>query len=139
LLHFSAVQLNSGAKAVVAADAVQVVDYVGDMTGDGVVNAAEIAPMGRVVSILDTSTANSTLSGFAAFPLADPFIFSDFNNNGNADAADLTVVSQYLAGTIRPQIPPVNPNNLALTPQSYADPLAINDYFVTGTTNSLSV
>ena len=113
LLHWSGMTLNGGAIAVVGDDAVQVVAYLGDTTGDGVLSAGDGVGILRVATAMDTNAATNTLGGYTAFPLADPAIIGDLNNNGNADSPDVTLLNSVLAGAPRPQVPPI-PTGLAI-------------------------
>ena len=105
LLHWSGVQLNGGAIAVEGDDAVQVVAYFGDANGDGTLSGGDAADISAVNA--STNPATGTLGGFSAYPLADPAIIGDLNNNGNADAPDVTLLNSFLSGTPRPQIPTI--------------------------------
>ena len=113
LLHWSGVQLNGGAIAASGDDAVQVVAYFGDANGDGTLSGGDAADISAVN--LSTNAATGTLGGFSAYPLADPVIIGDLNNNGNADSADVTLLNSFLAGIPRTQIPTV-PTGLTIVP-----------------------
>ena len=115
LLHWTGVTLNGGAISVVGGDAVQVVAYFGDATGDGTLSGGDASDISAVATGTSTNAALGTLSGFSAFPLADPVIIGDLSGNGNADAPDVTLVNSYLAGTPRPQIPSI-PTGLTIVP-----------------------
>ena len=65
------------------------------------------------------------MGGFSAYPLADPTIIGDLNNNGNADSADVTLLNSFLSGTPHAQIP---------TP-----PAALAGFTVTGPDPALSL
>ena len=108
LLHWSGVQLNGGAIAVEGDDSVQVVAYFGDArVGDGSLSAGDaVGYLGGGTGI-STNAATGTLGGFSAFPLADPAIIGDLNNNGIVDAADVTLLNSFLAGMPRTQIPTI--------------------------------
>ena len=72
-----------------------------------------------------TNAATDTLGGFSAYPLADPTIISDLNNNGNADSGDVTLLNSYLAGMPHAQIP--------------VPPAALAGFTVTGPDPALSL
>ena len=38
------------------------------------------------------------MGGFSAFPLADPAIIGDLNNNGNVDSSDVTLLNSVPVG-----------------------------------------
>ncbi len=105
LLHFSGVTFNGGAIAAIGDDAVQVVDDFGDTNGDGTLSAGDAAQISRVATGIDTNATAGTLGGFSGFPLIDPMIIADLNNDGQVDAPDVTLMSSYLSGTPRGQIP----------------------------------
>jgi hypothetical protein len=113
LLHFTAAQLNGGSVAVTGADAVQVVAYKGDTSGDGTFSGLDVAVMARVAANLD--------SGFAAYPWLDPAVIGDFNANGNVDSTDVTLMNLVVAGLNVPQVPAL-PVGLSITPTG-PDPL----------------
>jgi uncharacterized repeat protein (TIGR03803 family) len=81
LLHLSGVSLNSGTIPVATSDALHVVAYVGDASGDGIYSSDD------AVSI--THVGLQTDSGFPAYPLVDPVILADTDGAGfvPADAA----------------------------------------------------
>ena len=115
LLHWSGVQLNGGAITVVGDDAVQVVSYFGDTTGDGTLSSGDASLVSRIATRLDTNAATGTLGGFSAFQLADPVIVGNLSGNGNVDSADITLLNSFLAGLQRAQIPSI-PAGLTITP-----------------------
>jgi hypothetical protein len=115
MLHWSGVQLNGGTMAAIGADAVEVVAYFGDATGDGQLSGGDAAAISQAATGTFTSAALGTLGGFAAFPLADPVILGDLNNNGNADAPDVTLINSLLSGTTHAQIPQL-PGGLTIVP-----------------------
>ena len=60
-----------------------------------------------VATGLSTNSALGTLAGFAAFPLVDPVIIADLNNDGLVDSSDVTLLNSVLAGIPRAQIPTI--------------------------------
>ncbi len=116
LLHWSGVTLNGGAIAAVGDDSVEVVAYLGDAAGtaNGSLSGGDAADISEVATGMDTNAATGTLAGFSAFPLADPAIIADLNNDGLVDASDVTLLNSVLAGTSRPQIPTI-PTNVPIT------------------------
>ena len=125
LLHWTGVQLNNtiGPITVEGDDAVEVVAYLGDTNGDGSLSAGDGTNISTFSS--STSSATSTLGGFSAYPLADPSIIGDLNNNGNADSGDVTLLNSYLAGMPHAQIP--------------VPPAALAGFTVTGPDPALSL
>ena len=105
VLDLTDVSINEGDVAVSADDAVHVVAYFGDTSGDGAYSALDGQHVLRYVVRRD--------SGFAAYPLADPVLLGDITGNGAVTALDATRISQevsYLTGTStvdRPEIPPI--------------------------------
>ena len=110
LLHFSSVSLNGGAITAVGDDSVQVVDFLGDATGDGQYTSADSVAMSRVSAGADT--------GFAAFPVVDPAIIGDINGDGVLNGTDVAFLNRYLASTAEADIPnyPGLPSNIPAGP-----------------------
>jgi hypothetical protein len=104
--------LNSGTIAATGDPAVHVVGYLGDVSGDGFVNAFDNSLIQRVILGLDT--------GFAAYKDADPRVVADINGDGFINAFDNALVQRFILGQNPPQIPPI-PNGVTLT--QGADPL----------------
>jgi hypothetical protein len=115
LLHWSGAQLNGGAIGVVGDDAVQLVAYLGDATGDGLLSGGDAAAISAVAVGTNTNVGLGRLGGFTAFPLVDPVVLGDVSANANTDAADVTLLNSVLSGTSRPQIPHI-PTTLTITP-----------------------
>ena len=101
--------LNGGAIAAEGDDAVQVVAYFGDASGtaNGSLSGGDASDISAVATSLNTNTALGTLGGFSAFPLADPVIIADLNNDGLVDSSDVTLLNSVLAGMPRAQIPAI--------------------------------
>ena len=97
--------------------------YLGDTNGDGTLSGGDGANISSFSSFTNASTG--TLGGFAAYPLADPSIIGDLNNNGNADSADVTLLNSFLSGTQHGQIP--------------VPPAALAGFTVTGPDPALSL
>ena len=110
LLHFSSVSLNNGAIAAVGADAVQVVAFLGDASGDGYITSADAVDVENV--------AGGSDAGFAAYRLADPYIIGDLSGDGKADGATYSLLTKYINSTVTPQMPawPGVPSNFAAGP-----------------------
>ncbi len=124
LLHFSGETLNGGAIAVTGDDAVQVVDYIGDTNGDGTLSAGDAAQLSRVATGIDINAAAGILGGFSGFPLVDPVIIGDLNNDSLVDASDVTLLDSVLSGTPRAQIPNM-PATTPVTPTGASVQLSI--------------
>ncbi len=116
LLHWSGVTLNGGSISAKGGDAVEVVAYFGDASGtaNGSLSGGDAADISAVATGSSTNTSLGTLAGFGAFPLADPVIVADLNNDGLVDASDVTLLNSVLSGTVRAQIPAV-PTNVPIT------------------------
>ena len=115
LLHFSSVQLNGGAISVTPDDAVQVIAYFGDVTGDATLSTGDASLISRVATGVDNNPATGVIGGFAAYQLADPALIGDLNSSGNVDASDVTLINSFLSGTPRSQIPAI-PAGLTIVP-----------------------
>ena len=115
LLHWSGEQLNGGAIAVEGDDAIQVVAFFGDASGDGTLSGGDASDISAVATGTSTNAALGTLGGFTAFQLADPVIVGDLSGNGNVDAPDVTLINSFLSGTPRPQVPAI-PTGLVISP-----------------------
>ena len=116
LLHWSGVTLNGGTVAAEGADSVEVVAYFGDASGsaNGSFSAGDGSDIAAVATGISTNATLGTLAGFSAFPLADPVILGDLNNDGVVAASAVTLLNSVLAGTPRSQIPTI-PANLPIT------------------------
>ncbi len=110
LLHWSSVSLNGGAITAVGDDAMQVVTFLGDTTGDGIYTSADSVLLSRVAVTAD--------SGLAAYPILDPVIIGDLTGDGRVTAADTTALNLYISGTAVAQVPPYlgAPTNLPAGP-----------------------
>jgi hypothetical protein len=113
LLHWSNVQLNGGVITAVGGDSVQIVAYLGDVTGDGLISAADPSAISRVAASLD-NTSNS-ISGFSAYRLADPVILGDVANAGSVSSTDVSLLNSVVAGVLRAQVPTI-PTGLLIVP-----------------------
>lgn len=82
-------------------DAVHIVSYFGDSSGNGRLNASDSARIARVAAFLD--------GGFASYLLADPLLIGDITGNGRLNASDASRVARVAALLEVPQIPPIPP------------------------------
>ena len=94
----------------------EVVAYFGDASGaaNGSLSGGDGSDISAVATGISTNSALGTLAGFSAFPLADPVIIADLNNDGLVDASDVTLLNSVLSGTPRAQIPTI-PASLPIT------------------------
>ncbi|MCX2982601.1 hypothetical protein EYC98_17195, partial [Halieaceae bacterium IMCC14734] len=99
LLDLSAVSINNGAISVQADDAVHVVAYLGDTTGNASYTSEDAINISQVVAELDT--------GFQYYPLLDPLILGDITGNGSLSSLDGTRILQEIEGFDRLEIPPL--------------------------------
>ena len=90
---------NSNTIPAIADDAVHLVSFFGDVSGNGRVNASDAAQVARIAALLD--------EGFAATPLTDPRVVGDISGNGRVNAADASLVARFAALIDVPQIPPI--------------------------------
>jgi probable HAF family extracellular repeat protein/VCBS repeat-containing protein len=96
-LQLENVQLNEGAIAVRADQAVHKVAYLGDATGNRTLSALDAALIARVAVGLD--------GGFDAYPLTDPVIVADGSGNGAIGSLDASFVLAKSVGLPQPEIP----------------------------------
>ncbi len=86
---------------VIDDDAIHVVTFFGDVSGNGRINANDAARVGRVAALLD--------SGFTDSLLADPFVVGDVSGNGRLNAADASRIARFAALIPVAEIPPIPP------------------------------
>ncbi len=101
ILDLSDVQVQKAGGPIAAQDndGLHVVGYVGDTTGDGIYTTEDVTRGMRVANFQD--------SGLSAFPLIDPVVVGDINLDGKVSALDILLLRAEVAGTDRPEIPPV--------------------------------
>jgi hypothetical protein len=99
VLDLTNLAVNNGAVAVRDDDAVHVVGYFGDTSGNGTLNSIDAQRALRVAVGLDT--------GFAAYPTADPVVIADVTGNGILNAIDATRILQEAVGIDQAEIPPI--------------------------------
>ena len=88
-------------------DAIHLVGYLGDTSGNGNYGSIDVQRMQRVISTLDT--------GFNVYPRIDPTIVGDITRNGSLNAIDALRLQQHVIGLLdpndnklpRPEIPPI--------------------------------
>jgi hypothetical protein len=97
---------------VVVDDALHVVSYFGDSSGNRRINASDAARLAQVAALLD--------SGLAAFPSTDPTVVGDISSNGRLNAGDASLVARFAALFEIPEIPAV-PAGAAALGQNYTE------------------
>jgi hypothetical protein len=98
VLALAIVSVNGVAQALPASSGLQVVGYLGDADGNGVLNASDSAAILRVVG--------GAASGFAAWSGVAPRVIGDLDGDGAVTTADALLV-----GTTAPAVP----GNVTLT------------------------
>src|SRR5439155_22499700 len=93
--------VNGGAIPTINDNAVQVVAYVGNVTGLGTYSSNDTGKELNVSSGAD--------AGFALFPIIDPAIVGDLNSNGGVDAGDAVQLSIFNAPAPNPAFVPAYP------------------------------
>jgi hypothetical protein len=100
LLSFATIRVNGGAIPAIGGDAVHLVAYPGDTTGNGAYTSLDAQRILRIAAGLDT--------GFGAYPLTDPALVGDLIGNGGViDSLDAMEILQEAIGLDRPEIPPL--------------------------------
>ncbi len=95
-------------------DAVHLVGYLGEASGNGRLNASDAARVATVAAQID--------SGFPAYQLADPSLIGDVSRNGRLNAFDASLVARVAALIPVPEVPPI-PVGLVRTPNGGPDPV----------------
>jgi hypothetical protein len=122
LLHFSGVSLSTatGSVPTIGSDALHLVTFPGDASGDGTITSADVLDMARVVAGAD--------AGFAACPLVDPDVIGDLLGDGTVDGPDGALLGRYVNGVTTPQVPvyPGTPvNKLSVVGSTVSIPSAL--------------
>jgi ligand-binding sensor domain-containing protein len=113
LLQLVNIVINHGAvTGAVGADGLHVNAYSGDLSGNGSIDALDVA--------LASFLARGSLTGLAAYPLVDPAIVGDVAQDYSVDAGDVSDLAAYTAQLPTPMIPAI-PTGLVITPAG-ADP-----------------
>lgn len=102
VLDIHGIQLLDSAGSEVAAidsDGVHVVAFLGDVSGNQRVNAADASQLARVAALLD--------AGFDSLPLTDPRMVGDISGNRIVNAADASLIARFAALFPVRQIPPL--------------------------------
>jgi parallel beta-helix repeat protein len=107
LLTLSDITVNGAAFTGVAASAIHVNAYFGDVTGNGSIDALDVA--------FANSVAQGNATGFVAYPLLDPAIIGDVAGDISVDAGDVSTLAAYVSQLPTPQIPAI-PAGPTITP-----------------------
>lgn len=106
------VVVNGGALTASGDEAVMVVGFIGDMSGNGRYSAVDSQRLMRVVSRLNTH--------FSAWPNVDPRIIGDVNGSGVMNATDVQLLMRRIGGRVVPQIPAIPAPAPAPAPRAMA-------------------
>jgi hypothetical protein len=90
VLDLNSLSINGGALTAQADDAIQVIAYLGDTTGNSAYSSLDGQRIFRVNVQLD--------SGFANYPNLDPVIVGDVTGNGSLSALDANRIFQEIVG-----------------------------------------
>jgi hypothetical protein len=107
LLSFSDITINTSAAGAVGTTSVHVNAYFGDVTGNGAIDALDVATANNVAQGLST--------GFGAYTLLDPAIIGDVAGDISVDAGDVSTLAAYVSKLPTPVIPAI-PAGLTITP-----------------------
>jgi hypothetical protein len=107
LLTLSSITINGATFTGVATSAVHVNAYFGDVTGNGSIDALDVAFANNV--------ARGASTGFDAYTLLDPAIIGDVAGDISVDAGDVSTLAAYLSQLPTPKIPAI-PTGLTITP-----------------------
>jgi N-acetylneuraminic acid mutarotase len=107
LLALSSISVNGSPFTGVAASAVHADAYFGDVTGNGSIDAVDVATANNV--------ARGASTGFTAYTLLDPAIIGDVAGDISVDAGDVSTLAAYLSQLPTPKIPAI-PTGLTITP-----------------------
>lgn len=99
LLDLREISLNSGQLPAIDDDALHVVAYLGDATGNGTYSSLDTSRVSRIVVGLD--------SGFSSYPLADPRLVGDITGNNAISSLDTSRVSRVVVGLPVGEVPPL--------------------------------
>jgi hypothetical protein len=98
VLEMTIVQINAGAIVPTLDQAMHLVGFLGDTTGDGNYTGLDAQRAARVTVGLD--------AGFEAFPLIDPMIVADVTASGDLTGLDAQRIAQAAVGLNPSEIPP---------------------------------
>ena len=114
LLQIGGIVINNGAiTGAVASDGIHVNAYLGDVSGDGILDGLD--------TLMANQVAIGAATGFSAYQLLDPVVIGDVAGDLSVDAGDVSVIDLYVAH-LQPALQiPVLPG-LAVTAPNAADP-----------------
>jgi hypothetical protein len=107
LLSLTSITVNGSAFTGVATSAVHVNAYFGDVTGNGSIDALDVA--------FANSVAQGNATGFIGYPLLDPAIIGDVAGDISVDAGDVSTLAAYVSQLPTPKIPAI-PTGLTIAP-----------------------
>lgn len=113
VLDITSAVLNAGSIPVITDDALHVVAYFGDTTGNGTYSAQDASRVARLAVGLDT--------GLQPYKLTDPAVVADISGNGLISATDTSRILQAGVGIATAEIPPLPDPAVSLT-QGGPDP-----------------
>ncbi|WP_254511828.1 SdrD B-like domain-containing protein [Anatilimnocola floriformis] len=97
ILDLTNISLNSGAIPAIDDDALHVVAYFADVTGNGAYSAQDASLVARNAVGIDT--------GLQDFPLLDPVVIGDITGNGSFSGDDTSLILQAAVGIFVDKIP----------------------------------
>lgn len=97
VLDIANISLNAGAIPALDDDAVHVVAYFADVSGNGTYSAQDASYIARNTVGIDT--------GLEQFKLLDPTILGDLTGNGGFSASDTSLMLQAAVGILVPEVP----------------------------------
>src|SRR5439155_25992207 len=112
-LTLGQVTVNGIAFTGVTAPGVHVNAYFGDVSGDGLIGAADVNPL--------FSAALGTATGFGPYSLMDPAIVGDISGDAAVDGGDVATLKSYILHLPRPVIP-TPPGLTGIVSPNAADP-----------------
>jgi N-acetylneuraminic acid mutarotase len=107
LLTLTSITVNGNAFTGVATSAIHANAYFGDVTGNGSIDALDVAFANNV--------AQGNATGFGAYTLLDPAIIGDVAGDISVDAGDVSTLAAYVSQLPTPRIPAI-PTGLTITP-----------------------
>ncbi len=113
ILDITEVVINDGQIGASADDAVHMVQYLGDIDGDGKIQVNDVS--------LQLNYAAQRTRGFVNAPLVDPNIIGDINGDQRVQVSDVILVLQQAAQRVVDEIPAI-PNLLDLPTAQGPDP-----------------
>jgi hypothetical protein len=91
--------VNGDALPVVADDALHLVAYLGDASGNGAITTDDAVQVSRLAALLGT--------GLQVSLVTDPILVGDFSGNNHINATDPSMVAQFVGLLPVPRLPPI--------------------------------